>query len=412
MDGHGRFARSRVRGLSFYTLALLALVPAFLLIGSPRETEVTLIIGLAALSAIAFWSQIGLQASLPTTFDVAIITALLALQLAGPLVAFLVIMIPDFIDRVVVRRNAVRSSGLLANLVAAGWSLVLGEGLIQLAGSPGMPAAAPTFFSAGLAVVVAQFAFGPVLYSWLFQKASPAALVRGQFVPLLPALLGMLAIATLIAVLLPLIGALALVGFAAIMALPQVALRLATPRGSVAALERGEAAAMFAAMLADEIALDRRERRVLAAAVRSRFASAESLRAFAFVRDGDLSGVFITLLHAEERWNGSGQPGRIAGTGIPLTSRILAVSEAWARLTARGGAGLSHTEALLDLAARAGSELDPDLIDAAGRAVARERVMPGPETFEPRLHRLPLPRTVRRALPHVAARLGPGAHVA
>lgn len=397
----------RSGAIALYALALLALGATFVLLGPPTGHDAVLIGGLAALSAIAYWSQIALEASIPATFDAAIIAALLTLQVAGPLFAFMVIMIPDLIDRVILRRHPVRSSGLLSTAVAAGWALLVGAAVLALAGNQAMPGAAPALFSAGLAVVLTAFLLGPLLSGWLYDREAPGAVVRAQLLPLLPALLGMLGIATIIAVLIPLIGALALVGFGAVVAVPPLAVRLATPRGSVAALDRGQAAATFAAMIADEVAVDRRERRVLAAAAQSRFGTAEPLSRFTFVRQGDLSGVFITLLHAEERWDGTGQPGRISATSIPLTSRILAVAEGWANLTARGGPGLSHTEALLDMAARAGSELDPELVAAAGYAVARERSMPGPETFEPRLHRLPLPRPLRRALPHVAARLGP-----
>lgn len=407
--------RKRRLALWGYGVATLALVPAFIAFAAPDGAlggaSLVLVAGLIALSAIAYGSEVALRSSVPVTFDASVVAALLALQIAGPLVAFLVLMIPDIVDRLVLRRGAVFTPGLLANVAGAGWAVLAGDALLSMAGRPELPTAVPALFTAGIGLTVTTFVVGRLLYGRFYQGLALSETVRAEFLPLLPAMLGMLAVAALVGAAIPLVGPFALIGFAAAIALPQLALRLATPRGSVAALERGTAAAMFAAMLADEIALDRRERRVLAAAAQSRFSSPETMRAFACVRDGDLSGVFIALLHAEERWDGTGQPGRIAGLGIPLASRILAVAEAWARLTAQGGVRLSHTEALLDLAARAGSELDPQLVEAAGRAITRERAMPGPAAFEPRLHRLPLPRPVRRALPHVAARLAPGAPV-
>ena len=85
---------------------------------------------------------------------------------------------------------------------------------------------------------------------------------------------------------------------------------------------------------------------------------------------------------------------------------MLAVARAWSELTAGGTLELSHSEAMLDLSLRAGEELDPAIVDAADRVVAEEQAFVRAPEFQPRLHRLPLPRTVRRAkLPTVLAHL-------
>jgi hypothetical protein len=61
---------------------------------------------------------------------------------------------------------------------------------------------------------------------------------------------------------------------------------------------------------------------------------------------------------------------------------------------------------MLDLSLRAGEELDPAIVEAACQVVAEERAFVRPTELQPRLHRLPLPRTVRRAtLPAVLAHL-------
>ena len=67
---------------------------------------------------------------------------------------------------------------------------------------------------------------------------------------------------------------------------------------------------------------------------------------------------------------------------------------------------LSHSEALLDLTLRAGEELDPEIVNAAEQVVAEEQGFVRSPGFQPRLHRVPLPRPVRRAkLPTVLAHL-------
>ena len=52
---------------------------------------------------------------------------------------------------------------------------------------------------------------------------------------------------------------------------------------------------------------------------------------------------------------------------------------------------------MLDLSLRAGEELDPTIVKAADRVVAEEQAFVRAPEFQPRLHRLPLPRAVRRA---------------
>jgi HD-GYP domain-containing protein (c-di-GMP phosphodiesterase class II) len=56
---------------------------------------------------------------------------------------------------------------------------------------------------------------------------------------------------------------------------------------------------------------------------------------------------------------------------IPLTSRILAVADAWAHLTAGGYPRLTHAQALGLLEARAGLHFDPAVVAVAARLVER-----------------------------------------
>ena len=67
-----------------------------------------------------------------------------------------------------------------------------------------------------------------------------------------------------------------------------------------------------------------------------------------------------------------GFPGVLAGDRIPLNSRILAVADLWASVTARGTRELSPTDSLVELRARAGAELDPTVVVAAVKIVEDE----------------------------------------
>jgi hypothetical protein len=82
------------------------------------------------------------------------------------------------------------------------------------------------------------------------------------------------------------------------------------------------------------------------------------------------------------------------------------VARAWSELTAAGTVELSHSEALLDLNLRSGTQFDPQVVAAAERVIAEEQAFVRSPGFEPRLHRLPLPRPMRRTkLPTVLAHL-------
>ena len=108
----------------------------------------------------------------------------------------------------------------------------------------------------------------------------------------------------------------------------------------------------------------------------------------------------LLALHAHERWSGDGWPAALPAEAIPLGSRILAVAEAWAGLTARGTLELPQSEAILSLAAQSGSAFDPQVVDAAARVVGDEEGFAREPTFQPTLHRLRVPRG---AAPHDAA---------
>ncbi len=75
-----------------------------------------------------------------------------------------------------------------------------------------------------------------------------------------------------------------------------------------------------------------------------------------------LGGAARALRHRFERWDGTGGPHALSGSRIPAAARLLAVAS---RLVGRPRAGQpTHlTARLIEIQARAGTELDPNLVD-------------------------------------------------
>lgn len=67
-----------------------------------------------------------------------------------------------------------------------------------------------------------------------------------------------------------------------------------------------------------------------------------------------------------ERWDGSGYPDGLAGEAIPLPARMFTLVDVWDALTSRRPykRAWSREDARTELAHSAGSQFDPDLVDA------------------------------------------------
>jgi HD-GYP domain-containing protein (c-di-GMP phosphodiesterase class II) len=70
--------------------------------------------------------------------------------------------------------------------------------------------------------------------------------------------------------------------------------------------------------------------------------------------------------HHHERIDGKGYPDALAGDAIPLESRIIAVADTFDALTSPTSyrETISHSEALSEIAACAGSQLDARVVEA------------------------------------------------
>jgi len=78
------------------------------------------------------------------------------------------------------------------------------------------------------------------------------------------------------------------------------------------------------------------------------------------------------IRHHHERWDGRGYPDGLAGSRIPLASRIIAVCDAFGAMTCDRPyrAGMPHDAAVAELRSGAGTQFDPAVVDAFCEAVS------------------------------------------
>ena len=80
----------------------------------------------------------------------------------------------------------------------------------------------------------------------------------------------------------------------------------------------------------------------------------------------DLPGVLAVVRWHHERWDGTGYPDGMRGEQIPLPARIVAVADAFQAMleTRPYRNGRTESAALEELRRHAGSQFDPDCVDA------------------------------------------------
>lgn len=382
-------------------------IALFVLFSPPATWDQPVLLGaLAGIAGIAYLAEARLKLAVALYFDASSVLAVLTLVIAGPLPALLVWLVPDAISRLLMRQDPILTPGLVANATSFALAVLTGYGALQLADAPSMAAATPALYTAGLLMYAVNFLVARLNFAPFHQGYRPSVLIRSEFLEMMPPFAAMLALGVVTAVLIGPLGVFALAPLALVVVVPQLALAHLGRDRSVSRLSRPEATTVYAAAIADVLGLPRSERRTVsgAAALLGR-ASPQALDP-GKLRLEDSHPAILAALHVNERWDGKGSPAGLPGAWTPLASRVLAVAQAWSELTAGGTLELSHSEAMLDLSLRAGEELDPTIVKAADQVVEEEQAFIRAPGFQPRLHRLPLPRAVRRAkLPTVLAYL-------
>jgi hypothetical protein len=358
---------------------------------------------LFAFGICAYRAEVHLKTKVPLKVDGGYALVLVAVALSGPLAGLIVFLPWDVASRFIWREHKVFTSGVLANFTSYGWSALAASEVLRLAGGATLaPRGATGLFAAGMAMGVVQFAIARVAYATLYQGQRAWPLLRGEFPDFTTLILADVLLGTLTAVLFGAVGIPAFAILALVILVPSLLFPALTRHHSVTQLDQGAAAALYATALVDVMRLTRDRRRVVAGAAHLVHHSKHARNA----RWSDLHDIEFTARYAGEHYDGSGGPAALAAGHIPLESRILAVGIHWARLTAAGSQQLSHAEALLGLELAAGSELDPYVVAAAGEIVNAELPFARDNAFQPILHRLPLPRVLRReGLPQALSNL-------
>jgi hypothetical protein len=389
-------------------VAVLAAVPSLIAFApSSQWGSSVLLAAFAGIAILSYFSAVIVDRSV--MLDAGFVVGLAALVFAGPLPAAAILVATELIAFTV---EKVRPTAFFANVASFCWAAVAG-GLVMTTLATGAPlegggaATVAVVALAGLVMQAVNYFTVRILLAVVRDGRKLWRIARTELVGSAPAIALMTALGTGVVFLYLEVGVLALGVFALAVQVPQVLLPAVMRPRPVAELDHTSAVRLYALAIADVLNMGYRKCQVLQDA--SQFMRQRTL----VPRDGELSNLSAdhrlalveAVLYHREHWDGvGGKPGAFGGELIPLTSRVLAVANAWAGLTSKDSPQLSHSQALHQLEARAGMHFDPAVVAAAAQVVADERLgLPARVAFQPKIHRLPLPRFAGRAVASIAS---------
>jgi diguanylate cyclase (GGDEF)-like protein len=90
------------------------------------------------------------------------------------------------------------------------------------------------------------------------------------------------------------------------------------------------------------------------------------------LRTPELASIAPLVRHEHERWDGDGYPDGLAGPQIPIGSRIIFACDAYNAMITRRPyrEPMSHEDAIAELRSGAGSQFDPDVVEALLKVLA------------------------------------------
>lgn len=357
--------------LALAVAGLVALVPAFVFVAPAshwdKHAELLLLL------LFSFYAYVGAAHLRGTaSLDAACVGALLGVVLLGPLAGAFIFAAPE-LTRLATDR---RLTSMLANVASFGWATLaaaltldpLGRVVIADVGSAGSYSAVGF---AGLVLLLVNYFYITIISDRIKDGTSLVFATRRELVPTLPVVVPMLLAATATAFLHDQFGVVGFLPLVGVVFIPRLLVPVMMRDIPVGELSVPEATARYVRGLADVLGLSGAQRRVLCDAA-THIGDHATL-----TRLEDFHTVMQTVLFSHERWNGEGRLGLVAGERIPIESRVLAVAHAWAALTARGTARLTPAEALVNLRACAGEDLDPTVVAAAVKIVDDEVIALG-----------------------------------
>ena len=379
---------------SIYAVLLGAGIFGLLVDGPARwQGELPALAALAAINVLGQMASHELRASAGRAFDLNLAVMLAAAVIAGPAAGFVVAMVPELVY-LARRRRAFWNLGLVANVLSFAAMALAGGAVLGAAGQANVA----RITAAAVVMLLASYLFARLLLVVTRDGASPVRLLRQEFLAVLPHQGAAVAVGVLSAAAIPFVGIFALLAFAVLVHLPDLVARHLVRAPSVAQLDPDAAATVYRAAIGDELGLCRRDRRrieQIAALIAHRpDRVGTTANPFALAQDALLVTICLETT--------SQQPAFSAST----PAQVVLAAHHWAQLTARCTPALSHREAMDELLLRSVARDAPTALAAAHRIVEREHTLTTHVAGVPRLHRVPVPRSLRRRyLPTMLARL-------